>query len=68
MAEENKAVRNIENLDSLKEKLMTVTNEIDAIKLSFTKGAEELSRIQNMLNVGNIEDLGGVFDKYVIWF
>jgi len=64
MAEGNKAVKNIENLDSLKEKLMTVTNEIDAIKLSFTKGAEELSRIQNMLNVGNIEDLTGVLDKY----
>jgi len=64
MAEENKVIKNVENLDSLKEKLMTVTNEIDAIKLSFTKSTEDLSRIQNMLNVGNIEDLSGVLDKY----
>ncbi len=64
MAEENKVVKNVENLDSLKEKLTTVTNEIDAIKLSFTKSAEDLSRIQNMLNVGNIEDISGVLDKY----
>ena len=43
---------------------MTVTNEIDAIKLSFSKSTEDLSRIQNMLNVGNIENLTGVLDKY----
>ena len=64
MAEENKVVKNVENLDSLKEKLNTVTNEIDAIKLSFSKSAEDLSRIQNMLNIGNIEDISGVLDKY----
>ena len=64
MAEDNKVVKNVENLDSLKEKLITVTNEIDAIKLSFSKSAEDLSRIQNMLSVGNIEDVSGVLDKY----
>ena len=64
MAEDNKVVKNVENLDSLKEKLMTVTNEIDAIKLSFSKSTEDLSRIQSMLSVGSIENVSGVLDKY----
>jgi len=64
MAEENKIVGNVENIDSLKEKLHTVSNEIDAIKNSFTKSAENLSRIQNMLSVGNLEDLTGMIEKF----
>ena len=63
MTEEDKVVENA-NLDTLKERLMTVTNEIDAIKHSFTKSTEDLSRIQNMLSVGKLDDLSGIMQKY----
>ena len=64
MTEENKVEQNIESFDSLKQKLAAVTNEIDAIKVSFVKSAEDLSKIQNMLSVGHIEDIDGVLEKY----
>jgi cingulin-like protein 1 len=64
MAEENKIKANYENLDSLKEKLVAVTSEIDAIKSSFAKSTEDLSKIQGMLSVGHIEDISGVIEKY----
>ena len=64
MAEENKFAGNIENIDSLKEKLQSVSNEIDAIKNSFTKNAENLSRIQNLLSIGNLEDITGMIEKF----
>ncbi len=64
MAEEYKIRKNYENLDSLKEKLVAVTSEIDAIKSSFAKSTEDLSRIQGMLSVGHIDDIGGVIEKY----
>ena len=64
MAEENKEIGEINNLDSLKEKLLAVTNEIDAIKTSFTKSTEELSKIQSMLDVSSIEDISGVIQKF----
>jgi chromosome segregation ATPase len=64
MAEEYKIRKNYENLDSLKEKLVAVTSEIDAIKSSFAKSTEDLSRIQSMLSVGHIDDIGGVIEKY----
>ena len=64
MDEENKIRKNYENLDSLKEKLVAVTSEIDAIKSSFSKNNEDLSRIQSMLSVGHIDDIGGVIEKY----
>ena len=64
MAEENKKVGGIDNFDSLRDRLMAVTNEIDAIKNSFTKSTQELSRIQSMLDVGNIDEISGVLDKF----
>jgi chromosome segregation ATPase len=64
MAEENKLAGNVENIDSLKEKLLSVSNEIDAIKNTFTKNAENLSRIQNLLSIGNLEDITGMIEKY----
>ena len=64
MAEENKIAENVENIDTLKEKLHAVSNEIDVIKNSFTKNAENLSRIQNMLSVGNFDDLTGMIEKF----
>ena len=48
MAEVDKKVVNVENLDSLKEKLMAVTNEIDNIKVTFEKSTEELARVQSV--------------------
>jgi chromosome segregation ATPase len=64
MAEGNKIAGNVENIDTLKEKLNAVSNEIDAIKNSFTRNAENLSKIQNMLSVGNLEDLTGMIEKF----
>ena len=64
MDEENKIRKNYENLDSLKEKLVAVTSEIDAIKSSFSKNTEDLSRIQSMLSVGHIDDISGAIEKY----
>jgi len=64
MVEEDKTRKNYENLDSLKEKLVAVTSEIDAIKSSFSKNTEDLSRIQSMLSIGHIDDIGGVIEKY----
>jgi len=54
----------IGNINSLKERLNTITNEIDQIKNSFTKNTEELARIQSMLDVSSIEDVSGVIEKY----
>ena len=65
MAEvKNKEVVNMEHIDSLKERLATVSNEIDAIKSSFSKNTEDLSRIQTMLGVENIGHIGNIVDKY----
>ena len=64
MAEEDKIRKNYENLDSLKEKLVAVTSEIDEIKSSFAKNTEDLSRIQSMLSIGHIDDIGGVIETY----
>lgn len=64
MDEKNKTVGEVENIDSLKEKLLAVSNEIDAIKHSFSKSAEDLSRIQNMLGVGNLDEISNVLEKF----
>ena len=53
-----------EDIDSLREKLMAVSNEIDTIKNSFSKNTEDLSRIQKMLSLGDLEDIGGVIEKF----
>ena len=64
MAEKDKMAGEVENIDSLKEKLLAVSNEIDAIKNSFSKSAEDLSRIQNMLGVGNLDEISNVLEKF----
>ena len=64
MVEENESEGNYGNLDSLKERLTAVTNQIDAIRDSFTRSTEELAKIQNMLNIGNLEDITSVIEKY----
>lgn len=64
MDEKDKMVEDIENIDSLKEKLLAVSNEIDAIKNSFSKSAEDLSRIQSMLGVGNLDEISNILGKF----
>jgi len=61
MVLENKGV---EDIDSLKEKLLAVSNEIDTIKNSFSKNTEDLSRIQRMLSLEDLEDIGGMIEKF----
>jgi len=64
MVEKDKKVPDFENFDSLKEKLLAVTNELDNIKVSFAKSTEELSELQNMLDVGNMQEMSGVIEGY----
>jgi chromosome segregation ATPase len=61
MVVENKGM---DDIDSIKEKLLAVSNEIDTIKNSFSKNTEDLSRIQRMLSIGDLEDLGGMIEKF----
>ena len=63
MAKDNRRMDNLEDFDSLKETLMNVSNEIDAIKNSFSKSAEDLTKIQSMLSVGNLEELNEKIEK-----
>lgn len=64
MTEENKVVEDVERIGSLKEKLLAVSNEIDAIKNSFSRSAEDLSRIQNMLSVEHLDEIGGLLENF----
>jgi len=64
MTEENKGERNVEHVSSIKERLQHVANEIDTIKNSFSKSTEDLSRIQNMLDVGGLEEISGVIEQF----
>lgn len=64
MVEENKVAGDIEHMDSLKEKLLAVSDEIDAIKTSFSKSTEDLSKIQNMLSVGQIDEITGILERF----
>ena len=64
MAEESKVVEDVEHIGSLKEKLLSVSNEIDAIKTSFSRSTEDLSRIQSMLSVEHLDEIGGILEKF----
>ena len=64
MTEGNNEMNNIENVDSLKNKLRTVNEEIDAIKNSFSKGAQDLARIQSMLDMGSFEDMSSTIERF----
>jgi len=63
MAETNKFGKDV-NIDSLRDKLQMVTNEIDTIRNSTAKNAEDLARLQSMLDIGNIEDVSTVVSRY----
>ena len=62
--EKNKGMDDTIQIDTLKERLSNVSNEIDALKMSFSKSTEDLSRIQNMLGVNNIDELGNIVEKF----
>jgi chromosome segregation ATPase len=64
MAEENMEVKDIEHVSFLKERLHQVADEIDAIKNSFSKGTEDLSRIQSMLDIENLEEIGNIIENF----
>jgi chromosome segregation ATPase len=63
MHEENK-LEDEGNIDSIKGKLQAVSSEIDALKNSFSKSTEDLTRIQNMLSIGNLDEISGVIEKF----
>ena len=63
MSEENTLVKGAEHLGYLEERLRQATDEIDSIKSLFSKSTEDLSRIQNMLDVGKIGEIGTIIEK-----
>ena len=64
MAEERKVVGDLEHIGSLREKLLAVSDEIDAMKNSFSKSAEDLTRIQSMLSVGHLDEISSVLERF----
>ena len=64
MSEENMPTGNAEHLVTLGERLRQAADEIDNIKNSFVKNTEDLSKIKNMLDVGNIGDINGIIEKF----
>jgi len=64
MTEEDMGVEEVERVSSLKERLRLVADEIDGIKNSFSKNTENLSRIQGMLDVGNLEEISGIIKNF----
>lgn len=50
-------------LGSLEERLRQATDEIDSIKSLFSKSTEDLSRIQSMLDVGNLGEISTIIEK-----
>ena len=64
MSKEDENMGNTEHISSIKEKLQQVSDEINTLKLSFSKSTEDLSRIQSMLDVGGMGDITGIIEKY----
>lgn len=64
MDEEDMSTGNEENLVSLGERLRQAADEIDIVKNSFAKNTEDLLRIKNMLDVGNLEDINEIIEKF----
>lgn len=64
MSEENRGSANPYELDSLEQKLRQAVDEIDNIKLSFTKNTEELSKIKNMLDAGFLKEITTTIQKF----
>ena len=64
MTEENRNVKEWDHVSSLRDKLQSVTTEIDSVKNSFAKGAEDLARIQSMLDIGDLEGFTSTIERY----
>jgi len=64
MSEENMPTGNEGHLVSLGERLRQAADEIDNIKNSFAKNTEDLSRIKNMLDVGSLDEINGIIEKF----
>jgi chromosome segregation ATPase len=62
--ENNMTTRQVEHVDTLMDRLRQAADEIDQIKTSFSKSTENLSRIQNMLDVGGLQQIGGIIEKF----
>jgi len=63
MSEENTLVKGVEHLSYLEERLRQATDEIDSIKILFSKSTEDLSRIQNMLDVDKLGEISTIIEK-----
>jgi len=63
MSEEHTLEKNMGQLGSLEERLRQATDEIDSIKSLFSKSTEDLSRIQSMLDVGNLGEISTIIEK-----
>jgi chromosome segregation ATPase len=64
MNEKTEMVKDAEQLGLLREKLLNVSDEIDAVKNSFSRNAEDLSRIQTMLSLEHLDEISGILDKF----
>jgi len=63
MSEEHTLEKNMGHLGSLEERLRQATDEIDSIKSLFSKSTEDLSRIQSMLDVGDLGEISTIIEK-----
>ena len=63
MSEEVTLNKDIGHLDSLEERLRQATDEIASIKNIFSKSTEDLSRIQNMLDIGDLGEINSIIEK-----
>ena len=64
MDEDDMMKENMEPASSMKDKLQKVSDEIDYIKNSFSKGTEDLARIQGMLDIESVEDMSGIIKRF----
>ena len=56
--------KQVEHVDTLMDRLRQAADEIDELKTSFCKSTENLSKIQNMLDVGGLQQIGGIIEKF----
>jgi len=65
MAEENDKIPEEErHATSFMERLQQASNEIDSIKSSFSKGMEELAKVQNVLNLDGMDKFNTMIQNF----
>ena len=65
MAEENDKIPEEEkHATSFMERLQQASNEIDSIKSSFSKGMDELARVQNVLNLDGMDKFNTMIQDF----